>query len=256
MRMDQATFGILLQARMGSTRLPNKVLKPFYAEKTILDLILDRLKTANLPFPIFLATTQEPNDDILLATAQRYQVPVFRGETHDVAQRFIGAMQAFGLKGVLRICADNPFLCLDFVEEIAHAAQRHPEADYISHRIQGIPAIRTHYGLFCEFVSLAALKRSLALNAPLSDREHVTKFVYEHPPHFKLVWLDATERMASWHNLRLTIDTQEDFQIAQVLAQKTETNLNTLTWERMQETLKQNLDLLPLMSTQILRHQK
>ena len=101
-------LGIILQARTGSTRMPEKVILPFYQEQSILDLLLEKVK--KLGVQVVLATTINPFDDRICALAGNHNVPVFRGSENDVLDRFIQAAQQYSFSKIIRVCADNPFL--------------------------------------------------------------------------------------------------------------------------------------------------
>jgi spore coat polysaccharide biosynthesis protein SpsF (cytidylyltransferase family) len=96
--------------------LPKKVLRPFHHQESILDIILNRLKALGLP--IVLATTTSEDDKAIVQLAQKHQVGYFCGEEHDVLQRFLGVIDQEGFDFVFRICADNPFLSVELMQEV------------------------------------------------------------------------------------------------------------------------------------------
>jgi spore coat polysaccharide biosynthesis protein SpsF len=210
---------LILQARLGSSRLPRKILLPFYEGQSILEIILQRLQSVNYRGRIVVATTTAPQDDEIEAMCNNMHVACFRGSEHDVLQRYVDSMTHLGSESCIRICADNPFLEANLIDQLIIEAQPVSPSplDYASFRIHETPAIRTHYGIFTEFISKQALIRAIDCGASAFDREHVTKFVYEHPHLFSLHWINATSLMQHWDNVRLTVDTPRDFAIAQQL---------------------------------------
>lgn len=207
---------------MGSTRLPRKVLLPFYEEKSILEIILKRLENVEGAGKIVVATTDLAQDDEIEAFCQERNVLCFRGDANDVLQRYVDAMSFFETDECIRICADNPFLEPNLLEQLILKAEKTPPPlfaglplDYASFKINGTPSIRTHFGIFAEYVTRNALGWAKKLGATPFDCEHVTKFVYEHPHTFRLQWLDVSEQLEDWENVRLTVDTPQDFEIAQ-----------------------------------------
>lgn len=98
----------MIQARVGSTRLPNKILLPFYQNKCILQLLLDKLRQVD-GTNIVIATSKAPQNDAIEHLAKQENVLCFRGEENDVLQRFIDAAHAFDAERLIRICSDNPF---------------------------------------------------------------------------------------------------------------------------------------------------
>lgn len=101
---------IIIQARTGSTRLPQKMILPFYESEGIFSLILKRLTSIIDKNNIILATSTNENNDVLTDIAKEYGVNYFRGSENDVLQRFIDAANEFNAKKIIRVCADNPFL--------------------------------------------------------------------------------------------------------------------------------------------------
>ena len=101
-------LGIIIQARSNSSRLPNKVVLPFYKNKGILELIIEKLKNTN--YKIFIATTINKDDDVIEQIALKNNLQYFRGSEKNVLSRFIRIAQENNLKYVLRVCSDNPFI--------------------------------------------------------------------------------------------------------------------------------------------------
>lgn len=213
------TLGIVVQARTGSTRLPQKMTRSFLGEETLLDVVLRRLQRSAHGLPVFLATTDAAADTALAVRARAHGVPVLRGSEHDVLQRFLDAADAFSLEGVVRVCADNPFVDPTLLDDlVAHVHALPVAPDYASHRLpDGTPAIRTHYGCFSEFAAVDALRRAAGATAAPHYREHVTNYLYTHPEAFHLSFLPVPPRLAAHADVRLTVDTLDDFEAAQAL---------------------------------------
>lgn len=205
--------GFIVQARTGSSRLPNKILRPFYKEACILDIMLSQLRTHFPNVPLVLATSTSPADASLQEFTEHYKgIEFFRGSEDDVLERSMQAAQAFGIDNIIRVCSDNPFLQTQFVKDLIEADV---DADYISYRVDDLPTIRTHYGLFAERVSREALEKAHAEQPSAFYREHVTNFIYGHPETFALHWLEIGDQLLGLEDLRLTIDDPQDFETAQ-----------------------------------------
>lgn len=205
----------IVQARSGSTRMPNKILLPFYDGKSILDLLIEKLKQVNNT-KVIIATSINPNCDSIENVAMVHGVSCFRGSENDVLQRFIDAAEENGAKQIIRICSDNPFLELDSINNLVDFVRDTNEnLDYVSFNINGTPSIKTHYGFWTEYVTLDALKRVKALTNESLYHEHVTNYIYANPNLFKIEWIEGPEVLKSHSDIRLTIDTQEDFRNAQ-----------------------------------------
>ena len=202
-------IGIIIQARMGSTRLPGKVLMPFYEGKTLLETILENLhKVENAK--VIVATSNNENNDQLEAFLKSKNELVFRGSENDVLDRFINAAEANDVDGIVRICSDNPFIDWHGVEQLVETAKT-SDADYIGFRINDKPSILTHFGFWGEFVRLSALKRvAETTDVGTMAHEHVTYYIYNHPDMYKCEWIVCPEFLQERDDIRLTIDTRED----------------------------------------------
>lgn len=207
-------IAFIIQARLGSTRLPRKILLPFYKNKSILDLLIDKLKKV-ADSQIILATSTNSINDSLEDIAQKNNILCFRGAENDVLQRFIDAAEKFQASRIIRICSDNPFLELDSINRLIDFATKNPQYDYISFHVNNTPSIKTHYGFWTEFVTLNALKKAISLTDEPLYHEHVTNFIYTHPEYFNYYLLDTPSELVAHNKIRLTIDTKTDFQNAQ-----------------------------------------
>ena len=209
-------YTFIIQARLGSTRLPGKILLPFYDDKSILELLIDKLKQV-VDTNIILATSVNPVNDPLEVIAQNNHIECFRGSENDVLQRFIDAADLFESSRIIRVCSDNPFLELSSIESLIDFATNNLQYDYISFNANGTPSIKTHYGFWTEFVTFDALKKVASLTDVPLYHEHVTNYIYTHPELFEYRLLDTPSILQSHDKIRLTIDTNADFKNAQLI---------------------------------------
>lgn len=208
------TLGIIIQARTGSTRLPSKMVLPFYNGQGIFEILLTRLIDAGLQDIIVVATTNLHQDDIIHDIAQQKNIKIFRGDENDVLDRFIQAASQYHIEQIIRICADNPFLDMDALKALIHMGAQ-TTADYISYCTSNhTPTIKTHYGFWAEYTLLSTLKKIKSLTNDPLYHEHVTNYIYTHPSDFKIE-LHRIPKEIEQHDIRLTLDTQTDFQIQQ-----------------------------------------
>lgn len=212
--MLEITF--IVQARLGSTRLPGKILLPFFEGKSILSLLIDKLKLFE-GARIVLATSTNPVNDLLETIAHKNSIDCFRGSENDVLQRFIDAAKYYDARKIIRICSDNPFLEVDSINHLIDFATNNPQYDYVSFNVDGIPSIKTHYGFWTEYVTLDALEKVKFLTEAPLYHEHVTNFVYTHPEYFNFHLLDTPPVLLTHEKIRLTIDTETDFKNAQAI---------------------------------------
>ena len=135
-------FGIIIQARMGSTRFPGKILKKFYGDDTLLETLLNNLHKVGIK--VIVATSDSENNDQLEVFLKEKGELVYRGSENDVLDRFIKAAEINGIDGIVRICSDNPFMDWHGVRQIVERANN-SDADYIGFRVNDKPSILTHF---------------------------------------------------------------------------------------------------------------
>jgi spore coat polysaccharide biosynthesis protein SpsF len=198
----------LIQARLGSSRLPGKSQLPLPLsatgdEQTILGHVVSRARRAASVSEVVVATTTQPLDDSLAALATRLGVSVFRGDEQDVLGRFAGALaQAEPAEVVVRLTADNPAIDPAFLDAaVAHHLSTGADYTYTS----GLPL-----GTNIEVLSASALRRAHAEATQPDEREHVTPYLRRHPELFRLETLALTVP-AAVAGLRLTIDYPSDY---------------------------------------------
>ena len=200
-------IGIIIQARMGSTRLPGKILKKFYGEDTLLETLLNNLHKVGVKV-IVATSVNENNDDLEVFLKEKGEL-VYRGSENDVLDRFIKAAEENQVDGIVRICSDNPFMDWHGVAQLIEKA-KNSNADYIGFRVNDTPSILTHFGFWGEYVTLDALKRVASTTLEGSPaHEHVTYHVYKHPEEYKCEWIQCPE------SLQGRYDTLEDLVNAQ-----------------------------------------
>jgi len=193
----------ILQARMSSSRLPGKVMKPILGMPMI-GRHIERLNRCDSLDRIVVATSKDPSDDGLARYCEGLGVRVFRGSLYDVLGRFAGAAIANGAEHVVRLTADCPLADPLVIDA---CVWRHIEtsADYTSNTLQ-----RSYPdGLDVEVMTAAALKTMQAEATDPYEREHVTPFLYRNPERFRIAQLVQSARL---DDRRWTVDTAEDFE--------------------------------------------
>jgi spore coat polysaccharide biosynthesis protein SpsF len=209
--------GIILQARLGSSRLQRKALAAIQGQ-TILEHCLRRLMFAGVA-PVVLATTDRPEDQALAAVAQHLGASVFRGDADDVLGRFVAAAEAFDFDHVVRATGDNPGVDIQAPGRLL-GALRLGEADYVYE--QGLP-----YGGAVEAVTRDALVRAAREATRPDDREHVTTYVRRNTHLFYVVQLAAPAPLRR-PDVRVTVDTAEDLAHVRTLFERTGHDLPSL----------------------------
>jgi spore coat polysaccharide biosynthesis protein SpsF len=211
----------ILQARMSSTRLPGKVLRPILG-RPMLGWQIDRIRRSTTIDELVVATSQEASDNALQAFCDTNGVPCYRGALHDVLARFHGAVEAFGpAEHVIRLTGDCPLIDWTIIDS-AVALHRSEGSDLAGNGVN-----RTFPdGLDVEVMTFSALDRAHREATNRGHREHVTQYIYHHPEKFRLAHLTQTPDLAA---LRWTVDTIADFEmIEKVFAGLADTNNNFL----------------------------
>lgn len=247
-------IGIIIQARMGSSRLPGKILKKFYGEETLLETLLKNLHKVGAK--VIVATSINENNDELEDFLKNKGELVYRGSENDVLDRFIKAAEKNGIDGIVRICSDNPFMDWHGVAMLIDKAKS-SDADYIGFRVNDTPSILTHFGFWGEYVTLNALKR-VASTTPeeSSAHEHVTYHVYTNPDDYKCEWIQCPDFLQGRDDIRLTIDTPEDLINAQSVYADLK-NINTdFTLQDVVEYLDDHQDIKDSMMSSIIKNKK
>jgi spore coat polysaccharide biosynthesis protein SpsF len=248
--------GIIIQARVGSTRMPGKVLLPFSKEKNILQIIIEKLKKSIHHLPIVVATSTSSGDDKIESLAKSENVNCFRGDEDDVLNRFISCAKENSFDKVVRVCADNPFLDVELMDELISKSAE-IDFDYYSFLVaDNLPAIKTHWGIFTEMVALESLEKVNSLTNEKLYHEHVTNFIYGNPLIFKVYWEKAPSNVYGITDIRFTIDTPEDFGIIQRIWTVLEERGNTANFRGALKVLDEFPDLKKSMHEQIIANSK
>jgi len=193
----------VLQARLSSTRLPGKVMRPLLG-RPMIERQIERLRRAARIDRLVVATSVEASDDPLAAWCAASGVDVFRGPLDDVLARFAAAAEAFGpADPVVRLTADCPLADPGVIDACIDLHLR-AGGDYTSNALT-----RTYpVGLDVEVVTAQALATAAREATDPYEREHVMPFLYRRPQRFRIVQLTQAENLGA---LRWTVDTPEDF---------------------------------------------
>lgn len=222
---------IIVQARMGSTRLPGKVLAPVLG-RPLLAYQLERLGRVRAVATIVVATTNLPADDVIASLCSALGVQVFRGSEHDVLSRFAGASAEVVADIIVRSTADCPLIDPTLVDEVV-ALVESGTCDYASNTLE-----RTYpRGLDVEAMTREALGIAAAEAIPGPEQEHVTPFIYSRPERFRLCGVRAGRDLS---NERWTVDTPEDFELIRRILEELYPRRPDFGWEDVVEVLDRN----------------
>jgi spore coat polysaccharide biosynthesis protein SpsF len=192
----------ILQARMGSSRLPGKILRDLRGEP-MMARVVSRARRAKTLDEVVIATTTLAGDDAVEKLAAQRGWPVYRGSPDDLTDRYYQAALKHGATTVVRITCDCPMIEPEVVDRTV-SFFRQSGADYASN---GLPPRTFPRGLDTEVFTFAALERAWREDKNPAWREHATPYIYRHPEVFKLAGLvNETDHSA----MRWTVDTPED----------------------------------------------
>ena len=198
----------IVQARMGSTRLPGKVLMDI-GGFSMLERVLLRTRKASQVDDVVVATTLAPEDDQLEEASARIGFSVSRGSTSDVLDRYRQAAQEHDAEAIVRITSDCPLIDPSLIDEVVTKFLNHCP-DYASNTL-----VRSYpRGLDTEVIAREALERAWRDSKVPADRAHVTPYIYLHPDQFRLVSVRGT---SDFSDLRWTVDTQVDLDLVRDL---------------------------------------
>jgi len=220
-------LGIIVQAHMGSTRLPNKMLKNLCG-KSVVGHVISRLKLVNNAEKLIIATSDLSADDLLVKECEKYDVAVVRGSDSDVLARFYKAAKEHNLTDVVRICADNTLVDWNLLAKEIDEYQKHEN-------IVVVPGDNVPLGLGGEIFSFSMLEEAYENGKEHYHREHVTPYIYEH--HNNVVKVDYKE---NYRKYRLTLDTGADWELIQRIYSSLYDGNNEITFEQVAEILQKN----------------
>lgn len=200
----------IIPARLDSRRLPSKALSDVLG-KPLIQYVIERARRVPALAAIVVATSARPVDDALAERARSLGAAVFRGSTHNVAERCVRCAQQHAADFFVRLNADSPFPDPGLIEEGLRRLTASGSADLVSN----LPGRTFPYGISVEIVNVATLARILpTLSA--DEAEHVTKRFYERPEHFRIEPLVSPRPQLQ--RARLVVDTADDLADFRALA--------------------------------------
>ncbi|MDC1376459.1 glycosyltransferase family protein [Amylibacter sp.] len=202
----------IVQARMGSTRRPGKVLEQIHGQ-TLLEYLLVRLRAVKEFDDIIIATTDHESDDVLYQWAFANNVKCFRGSENNVLSRFYHCASENNAQIIVRITADDPLKDPVVISHAINLLLDHSELDYVSNTIK--PTYPE--GIDVEVFTFEALQRAFNLAIKKSDQEHVTAYIWNNPEEFRVHNFEAP---LDTSYIRLTVDYEEDIEVVRRILHK------------------------------------
>jgi spore coat polysaccharide biosynthesis protein SpsF len=228
----------VIQARMGSSRLPGKVLMNL-GGASVLARVVGRLGRSQEITQIVVATTGAPADEAIVRECERLPVTCFRGSEEDVLDRYYQCWRAYPADAIVRITSDCPLIDPNLVDETIFTF-KDQKADYASNVIP-----RTYpRGLDTEVFTSAALERAWREARDLYEREHVTPYFYEHPNTFRMASVSSA---VDYSRYRWTLDTREDLELLRAIYARFDSR-HDLSWQDVIALMEREPELAELNS--------
>jgi glutamate-1-semialdehyde 2,1-aminomutase len=224
---------LITQARMGSTRLPGKVLKEI-SGKTLLQIHLERLSKSKEIDQILVATTDKQEDNQISALVKKLGYSVYCGSESDVLDRYYKAAKPYSPEWVVRVTADCPLIDASLVDEVIRFTRLH-KAEY------GTNTLVEHFpdGQDVEVFKFSALETAWKETQVPSDREHVTPYIRKNSSQLGGTKFTSINYPSSenYSRIRMTVDEPKDFELIRLIIEDQGTDK---TWKEYSEYIIQN----------------
>lgn len=204
----QLNINAIIQARIGSTRLPGKILMDV-SGKSILHHVVNRLEHSKLINNIIIATTDLPEDNQTEKFCLENKADYFRGSSANVLSRYYEASKKYPSDLIIRVTADCPVIDPQVIDSMIRAFVEHSKISQVDY-LSNVHPRTFPRGLDTEIFSFQALEKAFIEAKQEYEHEHVTPYFYEHPELFSIKNF-ANEKDYSFH--RWTVDTEEDYKL-------------------------------------------
>jgi len=229
----------IIQARMGSTRLPGKVMRNLGGD-TVLSCVVRRVRRAQLTGEVIIATTTAAQDEVIIRECRRLSVDCFRGSEEDVLDRYYRAARGVRADAVIRITSDCPLIEPEITDKTIRAFLD-SQPDYASNA-----GHRTYpRGLDTEVMTFEALAGAWERARAPYQRAHVTPYIYENPGQFKLLSVAGD---TDYSGYRWTLDTPEDLAFLGAVYERLD-NDDSFSWTDVLTLLEQEPELVEINSS-------
>lgn len=198
-----------MQARMGSTRLPGKVMKLLSGKPVLLHDII-RCRAARKIDDVIIATSTNPEDTLIETACAEWGVACGRGSSEDVLSRYFDIATQFGSEVIVRVTSDCPLIDPNIIDLVIHKLE---DNDYVTNIFdRNFPR-----GMDTEVFTFASLEKAHRAATTTFDREHVTPYLRAHSGTLFKTQNVSMPNEYHYPQFRLTLDTQEDYELFKVL---------------------------------------
>lgn len=223
----------IIQARMGSTRLPGKVMRSI-AGRPMIDRVVQRAARIRGVDEVVVATSENRLEAPLVERVSAMEgVELFRGPEHDVLERYCRAARAFEADAVVRITGDCPLLSPRVSSRVVQTYLDDESCDYATNTL-----VRTYpRGLDTAVTSCQALERARREARTAVEREHVTVYIWSNPERFEVVNVESDDDHSDH---RWTVDTAEDLELVRRIFEELDTEGEPFEYDEVLELLEEN----------------
>ena len=203
----------IIQARLGSTRLPQKILLDI-AGQSMLERVVSRVQKASLIDEVVIATTDSDADQRLVQYCKDRNWNYYCGSEDDVLSRYVETAQVFSASRIVRVTSDCPLIDPDIIDELLRLSSLGSVDSDLDYCCNFYPVRRYPRGLDCESISTLALNRIDQLARNREYREHVTLYAYRNPAEFSIGSLSCSTDCSEF---RWTVDTPQDLELVRTI---------------------------------------
>jgi len=234
----------IIQARQTSTRLPGKTMR-MLSGKPLLQYTIDNLQKAQNINKLVVATTTDPEDDIIDSWCKKNSIFVYRGDREDVLSRFYECALKYSADAIVRVTSDCPLVDPTIVDNVIDLF-KNTKSDYSANNlIKSFP-----HGLDIEIFSFEVLRETFENAKKPNEREHVTQYIRARPEKYKLTNFSCSGK---YNNIRVTVDEEIDFKLIETIIHKLG---DDISFKDLQNLYLENPDLFSINTDAQIRHRE
>jgi spore coat polysaccharide biosynthesis protein SpsF len=233
---QKVNFGVIIQARMGSTRLPNKILLS-YKKITPLGILIKRLKKSKYIDDIFIATTRNEADKKIVTFCKKNYLKYFKGSTNNVLSRYHYTAKKFKIDNIIRVTSDCPLVDYRIIDQMIKIYKK-KEVDYLANTYP----LPTKYpdGMDIEIFTKNTLLKSFNNASLPSEKEHVTPYMWKYNK-FKICKKNYKTDLSKY---RFCLDYPKDFKLLCRLIDIFKSKIYDVSMEQIVNLIKKNKNLV------------
>lgn len=236
----------IIQARMGSSRLPGKVLRKIKG-RPMLHYVIRQVLASKTVDDVIIATTREKSDDVIVEYCRQNHIKVFRGAKNDLLDRYFRCAEKFDCDPVIRITSDCPLIDPGVIDGVFEKFRKN-SYDYVGNNLEKISGVWNNstcnypQGMTVEISSFNALRKAWKMARKPSEREHVFPYIQFNPGLFRVSKLKMRKNLS---HIRCTVDHLEDFRFVQTILDRNGHG-RIITINDIENAVKKEPDLLKI----------